>query len=156
LRPKEIDDMDAIRRRVLKVHSVILILLGASGAVVATAGWALAAGPYTFLHDNRLGHAGLIQAYLLAMLLGVVLWLGSRQPTPATWNMVGAGVHLCILVAYILHWDFLASLGPDLPTIRNVVVCVHVGLVLLEVWAAFGLRERATRVSHSGASARAA
>jgi uncharacterized membrane protein len=70
--------------------------------------------------------------------------------------VVGAGVHLCILVAYGVHWDFLATLGPELPTIRNVVVCVHAGLVLLEVWAAFGLRERARRVSHSGASARAA
>jgi hypothetical protein len=145
--------MDTIRRRVLKVHSVIVMFLGLSGVLISTAGWALGAGPYAFLHDNELGHAGLIQAYLLAMLLGFVLWLGSGQPRPATWNLVGVGVHVCILVAYALHWELLGSLGPELPMIRNVVVCVHVGLVVLEVWAAFGLRERTTKVRHSGASA---
>ena len=148
--------MDAIRRRVLKVHGVFLILLGLSGVMISTAGWASGAGPYAFLRENELGHVGLIQAYLLAMLLGVVLWLGSKQPGPVIWNLVGAGVNLCILVAYVLHWNLLGSLGPELPTIRNVAACVHAGLVVLEVWAAFGLRERATMVSRPGASAGAA
>jgi len=150
--------MDTIRRRVLKIHSVFLIFLGFSGVLISTAGWALGAGPYAFLQDNELGHVGLIQAYLLAMLLGLVLWLGSKQEKPVMWNIVGAGVNACILVAYFLHWNLLGSLGPELPSIRNVVVCVHIGLVLLELWAAFypGLREAPGGVSHSGTPARAA
>ena len=150
--------MDSIRRRVLKIHSVFLTFLGFSGVVISTAGWAFGAGPYAFLQDNELGHVGLIQAYLLAMLLGVVLWLGSKQPTPVIWNFVGAGVNLCILVAYVLHWNLLGSLGPELPMLRNVVVCVHIGLVLLELWAALysGFRDRAAETTHSRASFRAA
>lgn len=150
--------MDTTRRRVLKIHSVFLILLGLSGVFISTAGWALGAGPYAFLQDNELGHAGLIQAYLLAMLLGIVLWLGSKQEEPVTWNIVGAGVNACILVAYVLHWHLLGSLGPELPTIRNVVVCVHIGLVLLELWAAFypNLRDAPGAVSHSESTARVA
>jgi len=147
--------MDTTRRRVLKMHGVLLVLLGFSGVLISTVGWALAAGPYAFLHENELGHAGLIQAYLLAMLLGIVLWLGSDQEKPVRWNIVGAGVNACILVAYVLHWNLLGSLGTELPTIRNVVVCVHIGLVLLELWAAFGLREAPAAAIDSGPTARA-
>jgi hypothetical protein len=136
---------NTIRRRVLRVHSVILIVVGGASAAVATIGWLMAVGPYAFLHDQRIGHVGLIQAYLLAMLLVVVLWLGSRQPTPVAWNAVGAGVQLCILVAYVLHWDFLPTLGPGMLTVRTFCLIVHIGLVLLETWAIFGLRESAPR-----------
>jgi len=141
---------DAIRRRVLKVHSVILILVAASSAAVATVGWSLAIGPYAFLHDQRLGHVGLIQAYLLAVLLGAVLWLGSRQPQPVIWGIVGACVHLCILVAYVLHWDYLPTLGPGMLAVRTFGLTAHIGLALLEMWAICVVREGVASAVHTG------
>ncbi len=134
---------DHLRRRVLLAHGVGLTLLGLANAVLATIGWLGRVGPHTFLAENRLAHAGLIQAYLLAALLGAVLVLGSRQPVPRTWNFVGAGAHLAILSAYAFHWNYFLEI-PGGEIIRNAVF-IHVAAVAIELFAAAGGRSpRAT------------
>ena len=87
-----------------------------------------------FLAEHRLGHVGLIQAYLLAALRGFLLVRGARAPDPRFWNRVGACVHLAILPAYILHWDFLAEVAG--PGMRN-AIGIHLAFLTLECVAGF-------------------
>jgi hypothetical protein len=123
--------MDTVRRRVLKVHAAFLLFLGFFGVMISTAGWALGTGHYAFLQDNETRPCRTHPGILVGDAVRMVLWLGSKQPTPVIWNLVGGGANLCILGAYVLHWNLLGSLGPETPILRNVVVCVHIGLVLL-------------------------
>ncbi|EMY76656.1 hypothetical protein LEP1GSC060_0303 [Leptospira weilii serovar Ranarum str. ICFT] len=92
-------------------------------------------GPYSFLSDHNLGHVGLIQAYLLAGLTGIVLWTGSYQVgNKKKWNRIGALFHVFILVVYVFHWNFFATLPNGVAT-RSMGVSFHILFLFLEGWA---------------------
>ncbi len=113
--------------------------LGLGNATLSTWGVRTGEGPMGFLVEHRLGHVGLVQAYLLVALLGFVLWRGAREIDPRIWNRLGAMVHLAILPAYALHWDFLAQVAPQGALLRNAIV-LHLLLLGLESVAGFSRR----------------
>ena len=133
--------VDRFRSRLLRVHGGLLMVLGLANAALSTWGMQTGEGFMGFLAEHRLGHVGLIQAYLLVALLGFLLVRGARAPDPRFWNRVGACVHLAILPAYILHWDFLAEVAG--PGMRN-AIGIHLAFLTLECVA--GL----TRASDAG------
>jgi hypothetical protein len=87
-----------------------------------------------FLRTNRLGHVGLVQAYLLIAVVGIALWLGSTQADPRPWNRIGALAHVAILPAYALHWDFFPQVAAQGAAMRNALF-IHLALLLVEAWA---------------------
>ncbi len=115
------------------------MVLGLGNAALSTWGVTTGEGLLGFLAEHRLGHVGLIQAYLLAALLGYVLWRGASDLDPRPWNRVGALVHLAILPAFALHWDFMAQVAPQGAALRNAIV-LHVVLLGLESVAGFSER----------------
>lgn len=144
---------DQTRRRILRIHGSGLLILGLANAVLSTLGWLRDVGPMAFLNDDRLGHVGLIQAYLLAALFGVVLIVGSRQPAPVTWNRIGILVHLAILSAYAFHWNYFGEVpGGDI--LRNGIF-LHLGAIAVEAFAVLGGRQATRRVSETRAPERA-
>jgi hypothetical protein len=143
--------MDDTRRLILKIHGSGLLLLGLANAIVSTLGAATGAGPMGFLQAQKIGHVGLLQAYLLAALLGAVLLIGARQPRPVLFDWVGAATHLSILVVYVMYWDLFPQMAPGFEAVRSVAL-VHIGFVLLEGWAIFGRSRRAPRREVSLAS----
>ena len=128
--------MARFRIRLLRVHGGLLVVLGLANAALSSWGMQTGDGPMGFLAEHRLGHVGLIQAYLLAALLGFLLFRGARAPDPRFWNRVGACVHLAILPAYGFHWDFLAEVAPAGGAIRNAIV-IHLTFLMLESVAGF-------------------
>ncbi len=138
--------MPRFRVWLLRVHGALLLLLGLGNAVLATVGWQTGAGMMGFLSDHRLGHVGLLQAYLLAAVLGGVLLYGSRRTDPRPFNRIGAFVHLAILPAYALHWDYFPEVAPAGAALRGGVV-LHLLLLTLEAVAGWS-RERVPEGLH--------
>ena len=126
--------MEAIRKIVLRVHGTLLIVMGFSMSVYSTIGMLYGVGNFGFLQTDRLGHVGLLQAYELAALTGIVLWMGSYQNNKRNWNRIGALFHFCILIAYVLHWNFLTTL-PNGEMTRNGGVTFHLVFLCVESWA---------------------
>lgn len=129
--------MDGTRRLILKIHGSFLLVLGLVNAILSTVGALWDVGPLSYLYTQRIGHVGLLQAYLLAALLGAVLLLGARQPAAVVWDWIGMLVHLAILSVYVLYWDFFPQVAPGFEVVRSVAL-LHIGLALLEAWAIFG------------------
>ncbi|EKO32253.1 hypothetical protein [Leptospira santarosai] len=126
--------METTRIVILRVHGTLLIAIGFMMSIVSTLGL-YGTGPYSFLSSHNLGHVGLIQAYLLACLTGIVLWMGSHQEgNKKKWNRIGALFHFFILVVYVFHWNFFATLPNGVAT-RSVGVSFHILFLALEGWA---------------------
>jgi hypothetical protein len=129
--------MDSTRRRILQIHGIALIVVGLANVVLSTVGAFWGIGMMGFLQVQRIGHVGLIQAYLLAALFGVVLLIGARQPVPIIWDGIGLLVHLSILVAYVLYWDFFPAVAPGFEAVRYAAL-FHISFAALETWAIVG------------------
>jgi hypothetical protein len=126
--------MEATRKNILRIHGSLLIAMGIAMSIYSTLGMKYGIGTYNFLENNKLGHVGLLQAYLLAALTGTVLWIGSYQDGRKKWNRIGALFHFLILIVYLLHWDFFPTL-PSGEGIRNAGVTFHIVFFSLEFWA---------------------
>ncbi|MBA3663775.1 MAG: hypothetical protein H0W61_06150 [Bacteroidetes bacterium] len=126
--------METIRKIILRTHGTLLIVMGIAIGIYSTIGTLYGIGNFAFLHENRLGHVGLLQAYELAALTGIVLWMGSYQENKRNWNRIGALFHFFILIVYIIHWDFLTTL-PNGELTRNIGATFHLVFLGVESWA---------------------
>jgi hypothetical protein len=99
------------RRRLLRTHGTILVLVALANAVATTIGWKTGTGLFGFMHENPMVWVGLIQAYLLMMIIAVLLVLGSNQANARKWNVVGALAHCAPLVAALSSMDVFDSMG---------------------------------------------
>lgn len=123
------------RIRLLRVHGVFMLVVGAINAGVSTWGYFSGQGGMGFLHGAPIGHVGLIQAYLLMCVLGLALLLGASSNTPRRFHPLGALAHASVLVAYAIHWDTLASFSASGGTIRNALVVMHLAWLAAETAA---------------------
>src|SRR5882757_6500261 len=126
--------INVFRRRLLKVHGVILTLVALGNAVVTTYGRITGTGPFGLLEQNPLAWVGLIQAYLLITIIAVLLILGSREQNPRKWNIVGALAHCPPLIAALSSLDVFASLGAG--TVVWIPIAFHAVFICLETTAA--------------------
>jgi hypothetical protein len=105
-----------------------------ASAVATTVGWKTGAGVFGFMHQNPMVWVGLIQAYLLMTIIAVLLLLGSSQPNPRKWNVVGALAHCPPLIAALSSLDVFRSMGA-LGIVR-VAITFHFVWLCLETFAA--------------------
>jgi hypothetical protein len=99
------------RRRLLRIHGTILMLVALASAVATTAGRMTGTGLFGFMQYNPLVWVGLIQAYLLMTIIAVLLVLGSGQVNAKKWNVVGALAHCPPLIAALSSLDVFESMG---------------------------------------------
>jgi hypothetical protein len=128
--------MEATRKRILRIHGTLLIVMGIAIGIYSTIGMLYGVGNFSFLHTDKLGHVGLLQAYLLAALTGLVLWTGSYQEDRKKWNRIGALFHFFILIVYIIHWSFLDTL-PNGEFTKYAGLTFHLTFLCLESWCGF-------------------
>lgn len=122
------------RRRLLRIHGTILTLVALSAAVVTTIARLTGTGPFGFLQQNPMAWVGLIQAYLLMMIIAVLLILGSGQANARKWDIVGALAHCAPLIAALSSLQVFASMGAL--SILMVSVTFHIVFLCLETIAA--------------------
>ena len=128
--------MDAIRRKILSLHGTVAIAAGTILSVASTIGMYTSMGPLGMLHETRLGHVGLMQAYMLFALIGVVLLMSSKLEHPKRWNRIGAMAHVLILAVYVIHWNFFPTLENG-EILRTGGLVFHLVFLSLEGWAGF-------------------
>jgi hypothetical protein len=64
--------MNKTSRWILKIHAVLLVILTVALTIAGFVGMNAGIGPFTWLHDIPMALVGLMQAYLLMMLIGVI------------------------------------------------------------------------------------
>ncbi|HZG76272.1 MAG TPA: hypothetical protein VEZ72_10485 [Paenibacillus sp.] len=116
-------------RLVLRSHGTFLIGLTACMLVLSTIGLYRGTGPFAFLQPNPMIDVGLFQAYALMMVVGIALWIGSFQPNPWAWDVVGLLAHVSPLIANFMFAEPLAEIG--LPS----TVPMHTLLIGIELAA---------------------
>jgi len=110
----------------------MLVALGS--AVAITVGWMTGTGLFGFMQQNPMVWVGLIQAYLLMMIIAALLVLGSGQVNARKWNVVGALAHGAPLIAALSSLDVFESMGA-LGIVR-VAITFHFVWLCLETFAA--------------------
>ena len=122
------------RRWLLRTHGTILTLVALSSAVATTFGRITGTGLFGFMQRNPMVWVGLIQAYLLMIIIAVLLVLGSAQANSRKWNVVGALAHCPPLIAALSSLDVFRSMGA-LGIVR-VSIAFHILWFCLETFAA--------------------
>src|SRR5258707_14018648 len=112
------------RRWLLRIHGAILTLVALGSAVATTIGWLTGTGLFGFMHENPMVWVGLIQAYLLMMIIETLLVPGSNQANARKWNVVGALAHCAHLVDALSSMDVFDSMAA-LVNVR-VVIAFHI------------------------------
>jgi len=128
--------MESKRKQILRIHGTFAIVAGSFFAIASTVGMLYGIGPLGLLQESKLGHVGLMQAYMLFALIGAVLLMGSRQENVKKWNRVGAMAHVLILIVYVIHWNFFPTLENG-EFMRMGGLVFHLTFLTLESWAGF-------------------
>ncbi|MEP7107363.1 MAG: hypothetical protein ABI760_05260 [Ferruginibacter sp.] len=128
--------MEAVRKRILRIHGTVALVTGTALATLSTMGALSGTGIFTFLQQDKLVHAGLLQAYLLFALIGFVLIMVSRQENVRKWNRVGAAAHALVLIAYGMYWNLFATIENGM-LMRTGGIAFHSIFLSIEIWAGF-------------------
>ena len=139
--------MSTFRRRLLRIHGTILSLVALTNAVVTTYGWLTGSGLFGFMRRNPMAWVGLIQAYLLMLIIAVLLILGSGEPHTRKWHIVGALAHGAPLVASLSALDVFVMMGAG--RLILIPLSFHILFLSLETMAA--LSRHSERALHAPA-----
>ncbi len=121
------------RKKILRIHGSILILIGIALTVNSTLGTYLGIGKFSFLQDNEFALVGLFQAYLLMSIIGVALWIGSTSTRVRKFHVIGALAHLPPLAANIMFWHLFSEMG--MTTLAIIATIFHCLFICIETLA---------------------
>ncbi len=121
------------RKRILRIHGSILILVGIALTINSTAGTYLGIGKLSFLQDNEFALVGLFQAYLLMAIIGIALWIGTESSGIRKFHVVGALAHIPPLIANIMFWHLFSAM--DMTAIATGGTTFHVLFICVESYA---------------------
>lgn len=125
---------NATRRLILRADSIFLLLFGGSGFLLDLRGYFTGVGAQARLTANA-PHTmvGFVEAHGLAVIIGVLLWRASAQPSRA-WHFTGAAVHTLLGASNLIFWQIFVA--ADLLKMGYVSTGFHILFVLLHLWAA--------------------
>ncbi len=129
-----ISHADLIRRRILRIHGTFLFILTIAATANTLIGWSLGKGPYALWHEQQFAAAGLFQAYLLMFIIGIVLWMGSKQGQDLwQWNLIAILAHLPPLSVNFIFAELFASYG--FQSISTISTLLHTIWIVVELFA---------------------
>jgi len=103
--------MNKTSQLILKVHAVFLMILPVVLTLAGFVGMNWGRGPFTWLHDIPMTMVGLMQAYLLMMLIGVSMWTGAHGERSWRWSVIAITAHCVPLLTIFALWNVLAAGG---------------------------------------------
>jgi len=121
------------RKKILRIHGSILILIGVALTVKSTIGTYIGVGLFSFLQDNEFALVGLFQAYLLMAIIGISLWLGSASKGIRKFHIIGALAHCPPLAAIITFWHLFSNMG--MTTVAAIGTTFHCLFICIETFA---------------------
>ncbi|MCB0063757.1 MAG: hypothetical protein KDE19_16655 [Caldilineaceae bacterium] len=139
-------------RLILKIHAVFLMILPVVLTIAGFVGMNAGVGPYTWLQAIPMTLVGLMQAYLLMMLIGVSMWLGAHGERVWRWSVIAIAAHAVPLLTIIALWNVLAAGG--YLGIANYSYVIHGTWIAIELASLLltskerGLPNRTAAVAH--------
>jgi hypothetical protein len=128
------------RTLVQRIHGTVMIALGLSLAIATTYSEKTGTGIYPFLQSNPIAQVGLLQAYLLMLVLGIAVWFGAiAGDNHWKWDVLAALAHIPPLIAVFLYWNVLASI-PGQANTPFVSLAIHSFWISVEVLTIFLLK----------------
>jgi len=103
--------MNKISQSILKIHAIFLVILTIALTIAGFVGMNTGMGPFNWLRDIPMALVGLMQAYLLMLLIGVSLWIGSGGERIWRWSVIAIAAHCIPLLAIFSLWNVLAAGG---------------------------------------------
>lgn len=125
-------------KKILKLHGFLLTVLGGIACLNSIVGFFFAKGPFLFLGTNEVAAVGFIEAYGLACLLGLSLFIAATKSYHYSWHSIAAVVHLFLFVVNIGFWHLYEPL--KLQPAGLIATALHLCLFGLETGCFF--RER--------------
>jgi len=125
---------DLIRHRILRVHGTFLLVLTVIVTIITMIGWKFGKGPFALWQEEQFAAVGLVQAYLLMFVVGIVLWLGSSLPSDLwKWDLIGLLAHLPPLAVNFIFFGLFTSYG--FQSIALASITLHTVWILVELFA---------------------
>lgn len=103
--------MNKTSQLILKTHAVFLMILPIVLTIAGFVGMNTGMGPFSWLRDIPMTLVGLMQAYLLMLLIGVCLWIGAHGERIWRWSVIAIVAHCIPLLAIFSLWHVLAAGG---------------------------------------------
>ncbi|MCG8351560.1 MAG: hypothetical protein MI924_27655 [Chloroflexales bacterium] len=140
--------MNRTSRLILKIHAAFLMILTVSLTIAGFVGLNTGMGPYSWLRDFPTALVGLMQAYLLMLLIGVSVWIGANGERIWRWSVIAIAAHCIPLLAIFSLWNVLADAGLLGITMYSYVI--HGAWILIET-ISLGLMARQRGASNAAA-----
>lgn len=123
----------------LKVHAGFLIVLTLALSGGAFLGVYGGAGPFAWTAEAQIAVPGLMQAYFLMLLVGIVMWVGAKAGDTRPFHWLGIGAHLVPLSLLPVFWGILAPYGATETAPASFVI--HGGWIAVEASSLWRLRQ---------------
>jgi len=132
---------DPLRRKILRIHGSVLIVLTVANTIVTMVGWALGKGPFALWQQEQFAAVGLFQAYLLMFVVGIALWFGSMQEKDLwRWDLIGLMAHLPPLAVNFIFANLFAA--HNFQGISMISITIHIIFISLELFAIMWRRSK--------------
>ena len=132
---------DLFRRRVLRIHGSVLLVLTVANTIVTMVGWALGKGPFALWQQEQFAAVGLFQAYLLMFVIGIALWFGSMQEKDLwRYDLIGLMAHLPPLAVNFIFANLFAA--HNFQGISMISITIHIIFISLELFAIMWRRSK--------------
>ena len=136
-----ISPTDLFRRKILRIHGSVLIVLTVANTIVTMVGWALGKGPFALWQQEQFAAVGLFQAYLLMFVVGIALWFGSMQEKDLwRWDLIGLMAHLPPLAVNFVFANLFAA--HNFQGISMISITIHIIFISLELFAIMWRRSK--------------
>ncbi len=123
------------RNNVLLVHGVFLLVVTAINTIISLVGLRTGEGLFAFIKAIPLAEVGLLQAYLLMMLVGIVLLLNTQSDSSWKYDLIGVAAHLIPLTALFLFQDTIKEIMGIRIFIASAVI--HIPWIIIELITAY-------------------
>ncbi|MBM7067566.1 hypothetical protein [Actibacterium sp. 188UL27-1] len=126
-------------RFLLRLHGGFLIFLTVALTIGGFVGLATGAGPFSWITGAPIAAPGLVQAYLLMLLIGLVLWFGSYRAKDTTlFHWLGIGAHMVPLSLLPVFWSILGTVGATETAPASFII--HGGWIAVEASSLWRMR----------------
>lgn len=135
-------------QKVQRIHGIFLVILAGAMALMSSYSQMTGNGIYGFLHELPIVQLGLLQAYLLMLIIGCTLIMGSSSPvTQIRWDIIGIVAHFVPLLALALYGYLFIEM--DLSYVILLSIAVHGTWIAIEFVALIFLHPRPTMALQS-------
>lgn len=94
---------------ILKINGLFLMIMGTFGATMDLIGYFAGKGPFGKICFNNNLTIGQFEAHCLAIILGIIIFLGRRSINPIFFHKAAIGIHFVLFVANLIWFSIFTQ-----------------------------------------------